>query len=1017
MGKHCHHRLEILISMFLLAASCENPSWNGDVEGFVETGLSNVCLREAVFDSDGSAINYLTSAEETIIRVNMANPQQFAVTYTLTADDGTLYENDPESNLTISDYKTLVFPVNPTLAAEHQTLGFTLSIYVASINRTYPDERLEFSCETAPNPPEALIGGTTDNDKAMIAFQIPQEDTDEDIATIEIIWGIEGSGSTTTATFDIDDSSLTSPPADGENLLGAEASQNRYFYPSSAITGSVYTFKVTLIDESGRRSESRSTASDLVEYSLTYNANGSDSGSVPTSEIVEYGETAIIADNTGNLTRSGYGFGGWNTEADGSGTDYTPGQSVVMDSGNLVLYAKWLSYTLTYMNTNTDVSAAPPAAVGYGSGDTVTVLGYDSLGYSGNIVDNHYLLGWDTVNSASTVVYEVGDTFTMGAADRTLYAVWAECMSDSSDLAGITDMSGDYYLLNDITLTGAWTDYIGGVSDPFEGRFFGNGYTISGLNINTADDYIGLFGAVGSGGEIYDLNVDGTISSSGGTYVGMLAGYSYINTIENCSATGTITAAGTGTGIGGLVGYSDDTVYENCETDVEIISTATYVGGITGYAAPYCTLSDCESSGDITGGSNVGGIVGHSYAAAIDQCTVNGNVTGTSYVGGIVGQCYVGDDVTNCTVNGNVTGTSGNVGGLIGLFNHYSGSVEDCTVAGVVYGDGNNIGGLIGCARGVPITGCEVTGGVICDESSSVGGLVGYYYNYTTSASTISDCSVTGSVTVGGYNTDSGIGGLIGTNENLTAGSLTIENCSAAGDVTAVNDKSYIGGLIGANENSSSGDLSVTSCYALGEVNGWNYNGGLVGYNLNAGTGTSTLYRCFAAGDVSGNSVTGGLVGYSEECSSNECYAAGDLWGDGTVGGLIGINSGAILDCYAVGNVDGTVTANGGLVYDNTGSVETCYYGGVVGGDLTYNCLFITNTSAVSNCYYRSNSSTGGNSTEGYPMTAVEMQDAANYDTNWNFTSIWNIDTGTPINSGYPYLRWFYETYGIVYEP
>lgn len=977
----------MLIPILLLAGACKNPVWYGDVESFVEDGLSNVCLKEAVFASDGSAIDYLTSTEETVIRLKMVNPQKLAVTYTLTADDGTLYDNDPESNLTISDYKTLVFPVDPTLAAEHHTLGFTLGIYVASLNRTYPDVRLEFSCETAPNPVQSLMGGKTYSDKAMIAFQIPQEDTDEDISTIEIVWGVVGSGTTVTSTFDIDDSSLTSPPSDGDNLLGAEASQNRYFYPSSAVTGSVYGFKVTLIDESGRRSETCSTASDLVEYSVTYDENAADSGSAPTTQVVEYGETAVIAYNTGALSRTGYTFGGWNTAADGTGTDYTPGQSVVMDSGNLILYAKWLNSAVTYVNTNGDVTTAPPSAVGYGSGDTVTVLGYDSLGYTGNIVDGHYLLGWDTSSSASTVVYEVGDTFTMGSAGVYLYAVWAECMGDASDLAGITDMSGDYYLENDIALTGTWTAYIGDSSDPFVGRFFGNGHTISGLAISSSGEtYVGLFGYIGSGGEVYDLDVSGSVSSSGDSYVGLLAGCSE-GTIENCSATGTITVTGTsGSEIGGLVGRNTGDIVD-CTTDVDITSSVDRVGGITGYAAYDSTITGCTVNGDVTGASNVGGVAGWSYSADIDQCTVNGNVEGTDHVGGIVGQCYVGDEITNCVVNGTVTGTAGYIGGLIGLFNHYSGTVEGCTVYGAVSGDGNYVGGLIGYARGVPIDDCRVEGSVTCGDSSYVGGLVGYYFNYTTSASTISGCSVTRNLSVTGTSTEAYFGGLIGYNDNQSTGTLTIENCYVTGDVTAATNKTYTGGL--------------------------------VGYNINSGTGTSSLYRCFAAGDVTGNTIVGGLVGYNDGCSIIECYASGDVQANTVIGGLAAQNyDGAILDCYAAGDVSGDGTDYGGLIYTNTGSVTSCHFcGAVTDSSLAYNCLFVGNTQDASTCYYLSGSSTGGSSTAGYPLTAADLRDQSSYDSAWDFTGTWSIDASTAINNGYPYLTYFYVTYGVVYGP
>ena len=53
----------------------------------------------------------------------------------------------------------------------------------------------------------------------------------------------------------------------------------------------------------------------------------------------------------GNIVRFGYNFAGWNTEPDGTGTDYAPGQETSL-TGNLYLYAKWEAkepVTLTYI--------------------------------------------------------------------------------------------------------------------------------------------------------------------------------------------------------------------------------------------------------------------------------------------------------------------------------------------------------------------------------------------------------------------------------------------------------------------------------------------------------------------------------------------------------------------------------------------------------------------------------------------------------------------------------------------
>ena len=80
-------------------------------------------------------------------------------------------------------------------------------------------------------------------------------------------------------------------------------------------------------------------------YTVTYDDNNSDDGSVPidTTEYEE-GQIVTVAGNTGNLTRTGYQFTGWNTASDSSGTKYTPGQSFTMGDSEVVLYANWSAF-------------------------------------------------------------------------------------------------------------------------------------------------------------------------------------------------------------------------------------------------------------------------------------------------------------------------------------------------------------------------------------------------------------------------------------------------------------------------------------------------------------------------------------------------------------------------------------------------------------------------------------------------------------------------------------------------
>ena len=78
---------------------------------------------------------------------------------------------------------------------------------------------------------------------------------------------------------------------------------------------------------------------------LTLNANGGtiDGSAIATEEMAQNAENAFVMAVESQPMMSGYTFTGWNTAADGSGTDYIPGQTYVAGElvDSLVLYAQW----------------------------------------------------------------------------------------------------------------------------------------------------------------------------------------------------------------------------------------------------------------------------------------------------------------------------------------------------------------------------------------------------------------------------------------------------------------------------------------------------------------------------------------------------------------------------------------------------------------------------------------------------------------------------------------------------
>lgn len=96
----------------------------------------------------------------------------------------------------------------------------------------------------------------------------------------------------------------------------------------------LYTVALNVTPTSGLNT---TTMSEV--YTITYNANGG-TGTVSDSATYVAGDIVALAQGTG-LTRTGYVFAGWNTEADGSGTNYGPGEEIMMYK-SLILHATWL---------------------------------------------------------------------------------------------------------------------------------------------------------------------------------------------------------------------------------------------------------------------------------------------------------------------------------------------------------------------------------------------------------------------------------------------------------------------------------------------------------------------------------------------------------------------------------------------------------------------------------------------------------------------------------------------------
>ena len=161
-------------------------------------------------------------------------------------------------------------------------------------------------------------------------------------------------------------------------------------------------------------------------YEVTYDGNGSVSGSVPVDASSPYvlSSTVTVVGNTGSLVNGTRRFLGWNTAANGSGTGYSSGDTFTLSTG-VTLYAQWSApyYSVDYQGNGSTAGLVPTDnSSPYIENSTVTVAGV-GLGSGALRRYNYSFTGWDTQPGGGGTAYQPGDTFS-AALNTTLFAQW-----------------------------------------------------------------------------------------------------------------------------------------------------------------------------------------------------------------------------------------------------------------------------------------------------------------------------------------------------------------------------------------------------------------------------------------------------------------------------------------------------------------------------------------------------------------------------------------------------------------
>ena len=287
-------------------------------------------------------------------------------------------------------------------------------------------------------------------------------------------------------------------------------------------------------------------------------------------------------------------------------------------------------------------------------------------------------------------------------------------------------------------------------------------------------------------------------------------------------------------------------------------------GGLIAYASANVIIESCLNTGNITGCSKIGGLVGRVTSAnkdktiiTVDNCANTGEITSNDY------NPFKANDTTDKACN-----VWAKAGGLIGEVDFYSQLFMYASYnTGKVKANGSVAGGLVGLIGTIP-------GG----NSNNKPGFTETLYE-----SLIAYCYNAGNVEVGYQNGDTGYGyggsalGTSGNNYNgseaagivAVTGAVKIDSCYNTGAITAYGCvgalfawHTRIGGIVAevtthknSNVNSSKGSNlakgTINNCYNVGVVatkestnSSCRYSADIIGYLESAG-GTISVNNCY----------------------------------------------------------------------------------------------------------------------------------------------------------------------------
>ncbi len=235
----------------------------------------------------------------------------------------------------------VVFADSPSLSVSITPDSAEMSLLIGEFGSTdqtitvFSTNTTGYSVKLATTGPSSALINQSDSSKSIPTFTLPSGSSSIPVSSLGDGYG-----------YSIDNGSNYYPvpePAGPNALLfstdSAGTNEHKLTFgvkvPISATVG-VYsnTFDIIVLPN----------FEECPANSICYEGNGDDgTGTMANQSVSSNSKVTLLASN---FSRSGYGFAGWNTESDGSGTNYGPNQAVDvgdLSSAGLRLYARWIA--------------------------------------------------------------------------------------------------------------------------------------------------------------------------------------------------------------------------------------------------------------------------------------------------------------------------------------------------------------------------------------------------------------------------------------------------------------------------------------------------------------------------------------------------------------------------------------------------------------------------------------------------------------------------------------------------